>query len=158
MMSSGVDIIIVSFNTRELLRACLTSVRVNAPANQTIVVDNASTDGSPEMVAADFPEVQLICSPENVGFGAANNLGIAAGSSPYLLFLNSDAELTPGALPQLMAALDRDARAVMSGPRLEGPDGAFQASCRRIPNAWRYAWVLSGLGARVPWLRTLDTW
>lgn len=157
-MSSAVDIVIVSFNTRELLHACLDAARAHAPGANVFVVDNASGDGSPEMVAQDFPDVHLIRSPENVGFGAANNLGIAAGSAPYILFLNSDAELTPRALPLLAKALDRDPQAVMAGPRLEGPDGVFQPSCRRIPNAWRYAWSLSGLGARLPWLRALDTW
>lgn len=157
-MPSPVDIIIVSFNTRDLLHACLASVRAHAPQSRAIVVDNASADASADMVAAEFPEATLIRSPKNIGFGAANNLGIAAGDAPLLLFLNSDAELTAGALPALAAALDSDPRAVMAGPRLEGPDGAFQPSCRRIPNAWRYAWGLSGLAARFPWLRSLDTW
>lgn len=153
-----VDIIIVSYNTRELLRACLASVQAHAPNAGCIVVDNASRDGSPEMVAADFPKVKLVRSPENVGFGGANNLGIAESKAPLLLFLNSDAELTPGALEKLVAVLDADPKCVIAGPRLEWPGGAFQPSCRRIPNAWRYAWSLSGLCARLPWVRPLDTW
>lgn len=153
-----VDIVIVSFNTRELLRACLASVQAHAPGARAIVVDNDSHDGSPQMVAECFPAATLVRSPGNVGFGAANNLGLAQGDAPFVLFLNSDAELAPGALDALVAALEEDDRAVMAGPRLEWPGGAFQASCRRIPNAWRYAWTLSGLGARFPWLRPLDTW
>ena len=155
---SPVDVVIVSFNTCALLRACLESVRLHAPAARGIVVDNASHDGSPEMVAAEFPEVTLIRSAENLGFGGANNLGIHAGSAPLLLFLNSDAALHAGAVSTLVAALEADPKAVMVGPRLENPDGSFQPSCRRIPNAWRYAWTLSGLAARLPGLRCLSTW
>jgi N-acetylglucosaminyl-diphospho-decaprenol L-rhamnosyltransferase len=64
----------------------------------------------------------------------------------------------PGALGRLVAALEAAPRTVMAGPRLVYPDGRFQRSCRRIPNAWRYAWSLSGLSARLPWVRPLDTW
>lgn len=157
-MSTPVDIIIVSYNTRDLLRACLDSARAHASGARAIVVDNASTDGSPEMVATEFPEVTLLRSAENLGFGGANNLGIAAGDAPLLLFLNSDAALTPGALERLVTALEAAPEVVMAGPRLVYPDGRFQRSCRRIPNAWRYAWSLSGLCARMPWVRPLDTW
>lgn len=153
-----VDIVVVSFNTCALLRECLASIRAYAPEACAIVVDNASQDGSPEMVSAEFPEVTIVKSEENLGFGGANNLGIRAGDAPHVLFLNSDAALYPNALGQLVAALEADPDAVMAGPRLEYADGSFQASCRRIPNAWRYAWSLSGLAARLPGLRCADTW
>lgn len=155
---TSVDIVIVSFNTCALLRACLNSVCSHAPGARVFVVDNASHDGSGDMVAQEFPEVTLIRNAENLGFGGANNVGIRAGTSPLILLLNSDAELRPRALELLIAALDADPRAVMAGPQLENADGSFQPSCRRMPNAWRYAWSLSGLAARVPGLSCLHTW
>ncbi len=149
----AVDVIIVSFNTKDLLQACLHSVeavRGEVDRLRTVVVDNASHDGSPEMVRAEFPHTLLVALEENVGFGEGNNRGLAVCDAEYVLFLNSDAELTSGALPAMLDCLRSNPRRVAVGPRLIYPDGTFQASCRRFPTFWRNAWSLAGMEARWP--------
>jgi GT2 family glycosyltransferase len=147
-----VDAVIVSFNTKELLRDCLASIRVHATPVEVhvTVVDNASRDGSPEMVAAEFPEVELVTLDENIGFGGGNNRGAERGDAPFILFLNSDAELREGALSTLAAVLEEDEGRVVVGPRLLNPDGSFQLSCRRFPSLLRNLWCFSGMVARFP--------
>lgn len=146
----NVDIIIVSYNTRALLRACLASIRMYAPAAdaRTFVVDNASRDDSHQMVAEEFPEVHLIQLEANVGFGAANNRALHVGDAPLILFLNPDTELTAGAIERLVAAIRENPHRVMAAPRLHFADGRFQASCRRFPTPLRSVWSLSGMEAR----------
>lgn len=149
----AVDIIVVSFNTRDGLRQCLSSVYATCasiPATRTIVVDNGSSDGSCDMVRTEFPKTVLISLQENIGFGPANNRGLEAGDSEYVLFLNSDAQLTEGTLSKLMAFINGRPRCVIVGPRLTYPDGRFQASCRRFPTPLRSFWSLAGMEARLP--------
>jgi hypothetical protein len=120
---------VVSFNTREQLLRTLESVRRHAGlACDTVVVDNASTDGSADAVGRAFPEVRLIRNPENVGFSRANNQALRGAAAPYALFLNSDAELTPGALSALVERLDAQPGLGAAGPRTVGPDGAVEVS------------------------------
>jgi N-acetylglucosaminyl-diphospho-decaprenol L-rhamnosyltransferase len=97
------------------------------------VVDNASSDGSPEMVAADFPWVRLIRNDRNLGFGAAHNQALRIAEGRYLLVLNSDATPAAGALQTLVDFLDADPRVAVAGPRLRYPDGRVQPSRRRFP-------------------------
>lgn len=155
-MPPTVAIILVSWNTRELLRLALQSVRAHAALPvRVIVVDNASSDGSVELVRAEFPEVTLIANADNRGFGQANNQGLAAGDEPLVLLLNSDAELTPGALPALVRAMEAHPGAGVVGARLVFPDGRFQASFNRFPRLIHEALALAGLarlflGARYP--------
>jgi GT2 family glycosyltransferase len=125
-------VVIVSYNTRDHLRACLETIP-RAEASEVIVVDNASTDGSPEMVRAAFPWVRLIESSGNSGYGAAANLGMAACRSPYVLLLNGDTRLAPGALHTLSTYLDRHPCAAIVGPRLVNLNGSLQASCYPFP-------------------------
>lgn len=149
----SVDVIVVSYNTRDLLRACLASVACAARETadtRVFVVDNASHDGSPDMVRGEFPSATLIPLDRNVGFGPANNRGTRAGNGVYLLFLNSDAELTTGALRALVEYLDGHPGCVTVGPRLEYPDGRFQASCRRFPTLRRSVWNTAGLQRHFP--------
>lgn len=124
---TGMAVVIVNFNTRELLRSCLASVLREGPA-EVVVADNGSTDGSPELVRHGFPGVLLIPDPRNPGFGAAANRGIAACRAPYVLLLNADTRLEPDALRALTAELDRHPRAAAVGPRLLGADGRPQSS------------------------------
>ena len=107
--SLDASVIIVSFNTRDLLRECLQTLKREATglACETIVVDNASRDGSAEMVAAEFPEVRLIRSEVNLGFGGANNRGFEVARGRYIVLLNSDAFPRPGALRRSIAHMDR---------------------------------------------------
>ncbi|MEA2562775.1 MAG: hypothetical protein QOH06_4279 [Acidobacteriota bacterium] len=119
-----IAVVLVTHNDRELLLGALASVR----GSEVIVVDNASTDGTAEAVRRAFPEVRLLESP-NDGYGAAANRGIAACSAPFVLLLNSDVVVRPGALRALAGYLESHPRAGLAGPRLENPDGTLQRSC-----------------------------
>jgi GT2 family glycosyltransferase len=123
---------IVNYNTREDLRACLASVQ-RAEPSETIVVDNASSDGSAEMVRAEYPWVTLHANQTNPGYGAAANQAIASCTSEYVLLLNSDTRLQAGPLMALSGYLDVHPHAAIVGPRLVEADGTLQASCYPFP-------------------------
>lgn len=143
-----VSIIILNWNTREMLRECLTSIQLHSGDldMETIVVDNHSSDGSPEMVRQDFSNVVLLANQENVGFARGNNQGVAIAKGGFVLLLNSDALLTPGALQTLMDLARAKPKAGMVGARLLNTDKTFQASFTPIPNLGREFLILSGLG------------
>ena len=155
-----VSIIVVSFNTRNLLRECLTSLReecARLPEGATaeiLVVDNASRDGSARMVASEYSgpgaPVRLIASDVNLGFGAASNRAIEGARGRYLVLLNSDAFFHAGALACAIAHMDADATAGAGGARLLSRDGAWQPAARMFPSILRDAFVLTGLAARFP--------
>jgi N-acetylglucosaminyl-diphospho-decaprenol L-rhamnosyltransferase len=130
-----ISIVIVSRDTRELLRACLRSIREYGEgyAIETIVVESDSHDGTAAMVHADFPEVILLEPGENTGFARGNNLGIRQARGGAILLLNPDTELTAGALAALHGALFADATIGVVGPLLRYPHGAIQPSRRRFP-------------------------
>ncbi|HEY8292812.1 MAG TPA: glycosyltransferase family 2 protein, partial [Thermomicrobiales bacterium] len=130
-----ISIVIVSRDTRELLRACLRSIRAHSDgyAIETIVVDSDSRDGTAAMVQADFPDVTLLEPGENTGFARGNNLGITRARGAAILLLNPDAELTAGALTALHNALFADPTIGVVGPLLRYPDGTIQPSRRRFP-------------------------
>ena len=147
-----VSIVIVSLNTREVLRECLQSIRreTRSLRVQTIVVDNGSRDGSQDMVEHEFPEVSLIRSTVNLGFGGANNVGFQSASGRYIVLLNSDAFLTDGALELSVRHMDQDPKAGVGGGRLLGRDGSLQPSGRLFPTLLDDLIVRSGLAARFP--------
>lgn len=122
------SVIIVNWNTKDLLRECLASIygTVKDTSFDVWVVDNASADGSSEMVKADFPQVNLIENSENEGFGRANNSGIAASSGEFVLLLNSDIVLTEGAVDTVKRRMVENSRIGAMGCRLKGHDGLFQ--------------------------------
>ncbi len=122
------SIIIVSWNTASLLRACLAGLpaAVGALDWQTVVVDNASTDGSAGIATRDFPNVLLIRNTANLGFARANNQGIRATDGEYVLLLNSDTVIPQGALAALAGFLGAHPEAGAVGPRLLRPDGTPQ--------------------------------
>jgi len=123
-------ICIVNYNTRELLRACLESIEANPPPGdyEVVVVDNASRDGSVEMVREGFPRVRLIASEDNLGYAAGNNLGLADSDARYDLILNSDIEVHEGCFERLIRFMDAHPDAGMCGARLILPDGCIQSS------------------------------
>lgn len=131
--TATIGVAVVSFNTREYLRACLDSVLSESPS-EVIVVDNGSSDGSVEMVRQDYPTVVLHLEPTNPGYGAGANRAIERTASPYVLLLNTDTLLQPGALRSLGDYLDRHPRAGVVGPRLTNPDGTLQPSCFPFPS------------------------
>jgi len=147
-----VTVLIVSFNTRDVLRECLQSVyrEIGALRVQVIVVDNASTDGSPAMVEQEFRDVLLIQSKINLGFGPANNLGSRSAEGRYLVLLNSDAFLTEGSLERSVAHMDANSGVGLGGGLLTGRDGSWQPSARMFPTVLSDLLVLSGLAARFP--------
>lgn len=168
-MRSGVlSIVVVSYNTRELLRRCLLSVMENphhlvvsdargqvpgdrcqgphhpipspqpsSPIHtQVVVVDNASGDGSAEMVAADFPTAELVKAESNLGFARATNVGLIRSHGAWLLLLNPDTEVVGDALVQMTEFLSSHPRAAAVGPALVYPDGKPQHAAFRFPTLW----------------------
>jgi len=136
-----VSVIIVSYNTRELLRECIESIlceQGDGLAVEVIVVDNASADGSAAMVAERFPQVRLIANPDNRGFGAACNQGLEVAQGRYALILNADIRAQPGALQRLVGFMDAHPDAAICGGQLRYPDGRIQPSCARDLTLW---WV-----------------
>jgi GT2 family glycosyltransferase len=133
MSELRLDIVIVSYRCRTLLRDCLKSLSAFPPAGgaRVWVVDNASEDGTVEMVEEEFPEVELIASDENLGFSKANNLVIRRGSAPYVLALNPDTLMTGGALDQMLELMEQKPEVGISGCWLELPDGSFDHAARR---------------------------
>jgi len=127
------SIVIVNFNTRELLKACLRSVEASRTAWpwELFVVDNASADGSADMVAAEFPWATLIRSESNRGYAYANNLGLRRAAGSYLLLLNPDTVLPPDALQQMVDYMDAHPEAGIAGPKLVRQDGSLDLACRR---------------------------
>jgi GT2 family glycosyltransferase len=133
------SILIINWNTRDLLRQCLDSIysKFDRERFEIIVVDNASTDGSPGMVRGQFPRVVLIENPANVGFARANNQAIQRSSGRYVLLLNSDTIVQPGALNSLLDFMEAHAEAGCVGARLLNPDGSLQYSCSPAPTLLR---------------------
>jgi GT2 family glycosyltransferase len=142
---------IVSFRCRELLRACLESLRRFPPAGgaHVVVVDNDSRDGTVELVRDAFPEVELVASARNLGFAAGTNLAIRRGSAPYVLALNPDTELTAGALDALVELLEERPEVGMAGCRLVRADGSFDHAAKRaFPTPLSALGHFTGLGRR----------
>lgn len=150
-----IAVVIVNYNTREHLRACLATVLSETPS-EVVVVDNASSDGSVEMVQADYPDVVLHANKTNVGYGAAANQAIASCAAKYILLLNADTLLQSGALRALSTYLDLHPPAAIVGPRLVNPQGKQQPSCHPFPtplNTLVHMSILSQLVGHVPFLR-----
>jgi GT2 family glycosyltransferase len=130
------SVVIVSYNARDLLAACLDSVRASRGARfETFVIDNASRDGSADLVRDRFPDVLLIRNADNVGFARAANQGLSAVSGRHALLLNSDTQFVADALARLVAFMDAHPRAGACGPRLQNPGGTLQPSGRAFPSA-----------------------
>lgn len=161
-ITGRVDVVVVSFNTRELLERCLLAVRAQVGADvHTIVVDNASADGSVELVREQFPEVELIELDENAGFGRANNIAFERCRGEFVLLLNSDAFLAPDSIATLVEAARRHPEAGAIGPRLLNADGTLQRSAWPFPSAGRLLLEAVGLHLvlrRVGLLEDLGTW
>lgn len=124
-----VSIVIVNWNTRALLGACLDSIRatLGKVSYEIIVVDNASTDGSLEWLRATQPDVELIPNRENVGFARANNQALERCRGEFALLLNSDAQLLDKTVGRLLEVMEHDARVAAAAPKLLNADGSFQA-------------------------------
>lgn len=134
MTEPDLEIVIVSYGAGELLRRCLASLQTAAPRAYEMVVhvvDNASRDATPDMVARDFPSVRLHRLDANAGFSAANNVVLRQAAARYVLVLNPDTELRPGVLDHLVAELEARPDVGILGCRLERPDGTFDHAAKR---------------------------
>ena len=144
-MTSGgpmtVSILIVNWNSKDLLRQCLLSIRQTCAdlEPQVVVVENGSFDGCAEMIGAEFPEVDFIQSPDNVGFGPANNLGLPHVTGDAVWVLNPDTEVLPGALQTLLGELERLPDAGIVSPRQLNTDLTLQSSVHALPRPFRQA-------------------
>lgn len=143
----NLSIIIVSWNTADLLNQCLTSIFDYPPEGlfEVIVVDNASTDPSVQMVKECFPQVKLIDSKENLGFAGGNNRAILQSQGRYVLLLNPDTEVKPDTFNHLIDFMDKHPKAGAVGPLTLNPDGTLQASCYPAPTLFREFWRLCHL-------------
>ncbi len=155
------SVVILSWNVRDLLRECLasaTGARADAPgraplSTEIIVVDNASSDGSADMVRAEFPGVRLVVNATNRGYPGGNNDGIAAACGRYILILNPDTRVLGDALATLVDYADAHPDVGALGPQLVNPDGTVQSSRRRFPtlitalfeSTWLQSWAPPGL-------------
>ena len=148
---SDVSVVVVTYNGLPWIEQCLASVR----GNETIVVDNGSSDGTVDFVRGRFPEVTVV-EQENRGLAAGWNAGIEHTSGRYVLLLNSDAWLHEGALDAMVAFADAHPEAAVVGPRLRNPDGTLQRSVRGFPTLWRLATEYFFLRKLAPRSRVLN--
>ena len=130
-----ISIVVVNWNTRDLLRACLKSIYANMDdiAFEVIVVDNASQDDSADMVEQEFPDAVLIRSKENLGFTGGYNTGLRRARGDFLMIVNSDLELLPGSAAGMMDFMKKHPDVGMVGPKLISPDGTVQVNGQRFP-------------------------
>jgi GT2 family glycosyltransferase len=160
----AVSVVIVSFNTCDVLRRCLTLLARESKqlAFEAFVVDNGSCDGSVEMMAREFPEVRVVPAGRNLGFAAANNVAFALAQGKYLVLLNSDAFLATGALERAYEHMESEPHTGLAGGRLIGEDGSWQPSARQFPSLLNDFLSFSGLAHRFGksrfWGRADRTW
>jgi GT2 family glycosyltransferase len=130
------SILIINWNTHDLLANCLEAIQQNQEGLdvEVIVVDNASTDGSQEMVQNHFPEVKLLKNQENLGFASANNQGLRKCFGRYIMLLNSDTLIQPGALPAMVSFMDLHLNVGIAGAELLNGDGSLQPSWAKFPS------------------------
>jgi len=152
MAVTDVSVIIVSWNTRDILRDCLESVYAQTcnVSFEVIVIDNASADGSTEMVRRDFPTVRLIENTDNRGFAAANNQGLQLAAGRYVLLLNSDTVVLDHAIDRTVAFADRVSQAAVIGCRVLNRDRTLQPTCFMYPSLLNMAIFALGLNRLLP--------
>lgn len=143
-----ISIIILNWNTRDLLAQCLDSIEQHKGdiELEIIVVDNASSDGSQAMLKEKYPQIALINNDQNVGFAKANNQAMQVAEGDYFLLWNSDAFATPNAIQNLLQLAEKEPRAAIVGAQLRNADNSFQASYSHFPNQLQEFLILTGLG------------
>jgi len=132
------SVVIVGWNAKHYLELCLQSLADAPPRRSTeiIVVDNASVDGSSEMIQERFPNVKVIRSEENLGFARGNNVAVRQCRGRYIALVNPDVIVFPGCLDALADFLDQNPKVGNAGPRVLNPDMTMQSTCRRFPTLW----------------------
>ena len=149
------SIIIVNWNVKDLLRDCLNSILTATQSipnltTEIIVIDSASSDGSPQMVRTEFPQIRLVASPENLGYAKGSNCGVELAQGCYLFLLNPDTIIAPDTLAHLVDYLDSQPNVGALGPQLLWPDGSVQSSRRRLPTLGSLFWESTLLGQWFP--------
>jgi len=149
-----ISVIIVNYNTSELLCRCLDSIaRQTGVSSETIVVDNASSDDSRVMIRKNFPWVKLIPNENNQGFARANNQALDLYTGQYVFFLNPDTEVKPGAFRQMIRFMQEHARVGLAGTRLLYPDGSPQSSVERhYPGQKHLKGAFDSLAGDIAWV------
>jgi GT2 family glycosyltransferase len=144
-----ISVVIVAWNAQRYLELCLESLVTAAPLRsiEVIVVDNASSDGTVEMIEARYPWVKLIKSTENLGFSRGNNVGIRQCEGRYIALVNPDVQVLPGCMDELADFLDQNPKVGNVGPRVLNPDLTMQSTCRRFPTLWNNFCTAAGLNA-----------
>src|SRR3990172_4972493 len=147
------SVIIVNYNVRDFLENALASAReaMKGIDGEVIVVDNASDDGSVEMVGRKFPGVRMVANDRNIGFAAANNIALRLSRGRYMLLLNPDTIVKEDTFQIIIRFLDTHPDAGLAGCRILNPDGTLQLACRRsFPTPWVAFTKISGLSALYP--------
>jgi GT2 family glycosyltransferase len=147
------SICIVNWNTRDYLRECLDAIKLHPPRGssvETIVVDNASSDGSAEMVESDFPNTVLIRNSDNKGYADGNNQAMRAAKGDYILLLNSDAIVQKDTLAHALLFMRSHPNASVLGARQLSKDGSTQSSLRSFPDPWPVFWEYIGFSKLFP--------
>ena len=131
-----VTVVIVSFNTREILSNCLDALFKSGMGKgvEVFVVDNDSRDQSAEMVAERFPEARLIANKKNLGFAAANNQAFLQASGEYIVLLNPDAYVGPASIPNAVRFMESHPECGLCGGKIISPEGRLEPSARRFPS------------------------
>jgi GT2 family glycosyltransferase len=134
-----ISIVIVTWNAKKYAAECLDSLQacINDPEAEVIVVDNASTDGTPELVRDSYPGVTLIRNDENLGFAKANNIGIRRSTGEYVCLINSDVHVLDGCIEQAVEYMKQDSRIGLLGPKMLGADKKAYRSYMGAPTLWR---------------------
>ena len=153
-----VTAIIVNYNTAHLLADAIGALRASAQGLQlqTVLVDNASRDGSVELIRSQFADCEFIANPVNVGFGRANNEALPLVRGRYVLLLNTDAFVAPDTLTRTVAYMDEHPQCGVLGVRLVGRDGVLQPSCRYFPTPWNVFIGRIGIDRFFPGTRMMD--
>lgn len=136
--SIDVSVIVINYNTRELLRECLSSVNRASTPKEIIVIDNASTDGSVQMVKTEFPEVLLRLNDKNERFAKPNNMAMKIAKGRYYFLLNSDATIAQDTLDVLLKYMETHPDVGVCAPQLVYPDRSIQPSCRGFVTLWTH--------------------
>jgi N-acetylglucosaminyl-diphospho-decaprenol L-rhamnosyltransferase len=150
MAGMDVSVFIISFNTRDYTLACLQSVfeQTVGIEYEVIVVDNASSDGSADVIATQFPQVKLIRSDENLGFSRANNLAARSGAGRYFLLLNSDTVVLDNAIGEVVRFADERSDTGVLGGRTLFADGSLNLnSCHGVPTPWSLLCMGTGMSS-----------
>jgi GT2 family glycosyltransferase len=147
-----ISVVIVSYNTRDILRQCLEALfrHTSGVEFEVLVVDNDSRDGTPAMVRQEFPQVTLVANDTNLGFAAANNQAFALNRGEFILLLNPDAFVREGAIAKGLEFMRQAPRCGICGGRIVDEDGTVRPSARRFPNVLAKFFALSGLSSRYP--------